>query len=107
MQGMQLRFFLSLAGALLFAMPVAAQQTARPDPADPAHPFDTPAAVTAPADDAQFAMWRDQIKTALFMPKLMPEVSPRDFGSFQPMPGVVAPRHLRHTVRHACPRDCL
>lgn len=92
MQGMQVRFFLSLAGALLFAMPVAAQQTARPDPADPAHPFDTPAAVTAPADDAQFTMWRDQIKAALFIPELMPPVSPRDFGSFQPMPGVVAHR---------------
>jgi dienelactone hydrolase len=92
MQGMQARFFLSLACAVFVAMPGAAQQTARPDPADSAHPFDTPAAVSAPADDAQFAMWRDQIKAALFMPKLMPEVSPRDFGSFRPMPGVVAHR---------------
>src|ERR1700754_1891251 len=92
MQGMPLRFFLSLAGALLFAMPGASQQMARPDPADPAHPFGTPAAVAAPADDAQFVMWRDQIKAALFMPKSMPPVSPHDFGSFQPMPGVVAHR---------------
>jgi dienelactone hydrolase len=92
MQRMLLRFFLSLTCALFVAMPGAAQQTARPDPADPSHPFDTPAAVSAPADDAQFAVWRDEAKAALFMPKLVPQVSPRDFGRFRPMPGVVARR---------------
>jgi dienelactone hydrolase len=64
----------------------------RPDPADSAHPFDTPAAAAAPASPAQFAAWRQQARHALFIPDRAPTLAPRDFGSFTPMPGVIAHR---------------
>src|ERR1700730_13505164 len=83
---------LLLAVLLGFAQRGTAQRTTPPDPTDPTHPFDTPAAVSAPATDEQFARWREQAKTALFFPKTMPPVAAHDFGSFTPMPGVVVHR---------------
>jgi dienelactone hydrolase len=77
---------------LFVALAVSAQQTSRPNPADPAHPFNTPSAAANPASDAQFAEWREQVKAALFLPKTMPSVAAREFGSFVAMPGVVAHR---------------
>ncbi len=74
------------------AQSAMAQQTTRPDPSDPAHPFDTPAQVHEPASSAQFALWREQAKSALFLPDKMPAVAAREFGNFVPMPGVVAHR---------------
>jgi dienelactone hydrolase len=75
-----------------FTLVTAAQRTTRPDPTDPAHPFDTPAAVAVPATDQQFARWREQAKAALFIPAILPPVAAHDFGSFTPMRGVVAHR---------------
>ena len=75
-----------------FTLVTAAQRTTRPDPTDPAHPFDTPAAVAVPATDEQFARWREQAKAALFIPTIAPPVGAHDFGSFTPMRGVVAHR---------------
>jgi dienelactone hydrolase len=69
-----------------------AQLTTRPDPSDPVHSFDTPAAVGTPASDAQLLKWREQIRAALFLPKKMPALEARNFGSFVPMPGVIAHR---------------
>ena len=86
------RHILSLAFLLAFAQSSPAQRTTRADPTDLAHPFDTPAPVSAPASDQQFARWREQAKTALFLPKTMPPVAAHDFGSFTPMAGVVAHR---------------
>jgi dienelactone hydrolase len=86
------RYVLSLAMLLNFALAALAQRTARPDPTDPAHPLNTPPPVSAPASDEQFARWREQASAALFLPKTMPPVAARDFGSFIPMPGVVAHR---------------
>src|ERR1700730_3802327 len=83
---------LLLAVLLGFAQHCIAQRTTRPDPTDPAHPFDTPLAVSAPATDEQFYRWREQAKSALFLPKIMSPVAAHDFGSFTPMPGVVAHR---------------
>jgi dienelactone hydrolase len=81
-----------LAILINFASAGMAQRITRPDPTDPAHPFDTPPPVTAPTTDAQFARWREQASAALFLPKTVPPVAARDFGSFTPMPGVVAHR---------------
>jgi dienelactone hydrolase len=92
MRQLRLRHPLLAASALAFVLPASAQQTTRPDPTDAAHPFNTPAAVAAPATDAQFAGWREKASAALFLPKTMPTVAARDFGSFTPMPGVVAHR---------------
>ena len=83
---------LTLAILIGFGTGGMAQRSTRPDPTDPAHPFDTPPPVTAPATEAQFARWREQASAALFLPTIMPPVSARDFGSFTPMPGVVAHR---------------
>jgi dienelactone hydrolase len=69
-----------------------AQQMVRPDPTDAAHPFDTPAAVTTSASTAQLNSWREQARRALFLSDVPPAIAPRDFGSFTPMPGVVAHR---------------
>src|ERR1700733_8497963 len=88
----QFRYLLFTVSALAFALPAFAQQTTRPDPTDASHPFDTPAAVATPATDARFARWREQASAALFLPKTLPAVAARDFGSFVPMPGVVAHR---------------
>jgi dienelactone hydrolase len=85
-------YVLAFASLIGFATSGTAQRTTRPDPTDPAHPFDTPPPVTSPATDAQFARWREQASAALFLPKTMPPVAARDFGSFTPMPGVVAHR---------------
>jgi dienelactone hydrolase len=89
---MQTRCILLLATLFCFAQYSGAQRIARPDPTDAAHPFDTPAPVSAPASDAQFARWRDQAKAALFIPKTLPAVAAHDFGSFTVMPGVTAHR---------------
>ncbi len=92
MNQLRLRQFAFVIMALVFALPACSQQTTRPDPSDSAHPFNTPAAVTTPATDAQFTRWPEQASAALFLPKTMPAVAARDFGSFVPMPGVVAQR---------------
>ena len=78
--------------ALIFALPCMGQKTIRADPSDEAHPFNTPAAVGTPAGDQQLSRWRDQAKAALFLPQTMPAVAARSFGSFVPMPGVIARR---------------
>jgi dienelactone hydrolase len=92
MRGMRACNILSLTIALSLSLHGIAQQITRPDPTDPAHPFDTPPPVAAPATDEQFARWREQAKAALFLPKTMPPVAAHDFGSFTPVPGVVAHR---------------
>lgn len=92
MNRMRARYVLSLTILLSFARHGPAQRTTRPDPTDPAHPFDTPPPVAAPATDEQFAHWREQASAALFLPRTMPPVAAHDFGSFTPMPGVVAHR---------------
>jgi dienelactone hydrolase len=89
---MRARYVLSLTILISFTMHGAAQRITRPDPADPAHPFDTPPPVAAPASDEQFARWREQASNALFLPRTAPPVAARDFGSFTPMPGVVTHR---------------
>ena len=40
----------------------------------------------------QFAKWRTQIEQALFIPNPLPALTPRNYGSFTPVPGVVAER---------------
>ncbi len=69
-----------------------AQQTQRTDPTDHAHPFNTPTAVAQPATAKQLEAWREQARHALFIPDQMPALAPHDFGSFAPMPGVIAHR---------------
>jgi dienelactone hydrolase len=86
------RCVLTVAILVSFALNCAAQRITRPDPTDPVHPFNTPAGVAAPATEEQFARWREQAKAALFIPAAMPPVAAHDFGSFTPMPGVVAHR---------------
>jgi len=81
-----------LAILLACVLPSIAQQTSRPDPTDLAHPFNTPASVSVPASDAEFFRWRNQIRTALFLPKRMPSPAVHEYGSFVPMAGVVAHR---------------
>jgi hypothetical protein len=92
MREVRARHVLSLTILLSFTLHSAAQRTTRPDPADPAHPFDTPPPVATPATDEQFARWREQASSALFLSKTTPLVAAQDFGSFTPMPGVVAHR---------------
>src|SRR5260370_21932958 len=92
MREMRARYVLSLTIALSFTLYGGAQRTTRPDPTDPAHPFDTPPPVATPATNEQFAHWREQASAALFLLKTMPPVAAHDFGSFTPMPGVVAHR---------------
>ena len=92
MDGANSRTAILLAGAMAFALPFMGQKMTRPDPTDLSHPFNTPAPVKTPADDAQFARWREQALAALFIPKTMPAVAAKDFGSFEAMPGVVAHR---------------
>ena len=93
------RSALLLASVLAVAVTAAAQQTSRPDPTDLAHPFNTPAPVSAAASDAQFAKWRQQARAALFMPDPMPAVAPREFGSFVATPGVVA-HHVTYGTQY-------
>jgi dienelactone hydrolase len=83
------RFLLAVA---IFSVVAGAQNITRPDPTDPAHPFNTPAPVAHPAGNAQFSEWRQQALAALFLAGPKPELAPRDFGTFQAMPGVVAHR---------------
>lgn len=64
----------------------------RPDPKDPAHPFNTPVPAAHPADAAQLEHWRNAARAALFLSAPRPPLAPRDFGSFRPMPGVIARR---------------
>jgi len=78
--------------ALASGLAHAGQWITRPDPSDPAHPFNTPAAVASPVSHRQLDLWREQAKAALFLPDTMPAVAARDFGSFTPMAGVVARR---------------
>jgi dienelactone hydrolase len=85
------RFRLLLAVAI-FPVVAGAQNIARPDPTDPAHPFNTPAPVAHPASNAQFSEWRQQALAALFLAGSTPALAPRDFGTSQAMPGVVAHR---------------
>jgi dienelactone hydrolase len=85
----RLRLLLAVA---IVSVVADAQNIARPDPADPAHPFDTPAPVAHPASSAQFTKWREQALAALFLAGPRPPLAPRDFGTFQAMPGVVAHR---------------
>jgi hypothetical protein len=85
-------FALGLSALLAMQTPDAVQRTTRQDPGDPAHPFNTPAAVTDPASDRQFTAWREQAKAALFIPDEMPAPEAHDYGSFSPMAGVVAHR---------------
>jgi dienelactone hydrolase len=92
------RRVLVLAILIGFSTAGMAQRVTRPDPTDPAHPFDTPPPVTVPATDAQFARWREEASAALFLPKTMPPVAARDFGSFKPMPGVVA-HHVTYATQ--------
>jgi hypothetical protein len=89
---MKTRCLLSLAILFNLVLPGLAQRTTRTDPSDLAHPFDSPPPVSTPATDEQFAHWREQAKAALFLPKTVPPVAARDFGSFTPMPGVIAHR---------------
>jgi dienelactone hydrolase len=86
------RLRLPLAVAIIFSIVAGAQNIARPDPTDPAHPFDTPGPVAHPASSAQFSEWRQQALAALFLAGTKPPLAPRDFGTFQAMPGVVAHR---------------
>ena len=44
------------------------------------------------AGPQQFAQWRKQIKQALFIPDPLPALATRSYGSFSPVPGVVAER---------------
>jgi dienelactone hydrolase len=78
--------------AFALVLSCSAQRTSRADPSDHGHPFNTPGPVSAPASDRQLSLWREQAKNALFVPKTMPAVDPRDFGTFEPMPGVMARR---------------
>jgi dienelactone hydrolase len=92
MREMRGRYTVTFAILFSFALTGAAQRITRPDPTDPAHSFNSPAAVAAPATDEQFARWREQAKAALFIPAVPPPVAAHDFGNFAPMPGVVAHR---------------
>lgn len=69
-----------------------AQRTTRPDPADPSHPFDTPAPVRTRASGRQLEAWRQQARAALFLDGPAPALAAHEFGSFVPMPGVTAHR---------------
>jgi hypothetical protein len=97
----QARYVLLFAIVLCFARYGGAQRITRPDPADSAHPFDTPPAVAGPVSDGQLARWREQAKAALFLPRTMPPVAARDFGSFTPMRNVVAHR-VTYGLSSAC-----
>src|ERR1035441_2941833 len=44
------------------------------------------------ADQRQYELWRRQIKQALFIPDPLPAIAARKYGSFSPVPGVVAER---------------
>ena len=44
------------------------------------------------ADQRQYDLWRRQIKQALFIPDPLPAIAARRYGSFSPVPGVVAER---------------
>jgi dienelactone hydrolase len=82
----------TLTATLLLAGTSAAQRATRPDPSDPQHPFDTPPPAASPATNAQLEAWRQQARKALFLDGPAPAVAPRDFGTFEAMPGVVAHR---------------
>lgn len=76
----------------VFIVGAPAQQISRANPADPAHPFDTPGPVSRPASAEQLHEWQKAARTALFMPDPMPALAAQEFGSFSAMPGVVAHR---------------
>lgn len=57
--------------------------------------YAAPAKGPAPAFDT----WRQEIREALFIPKTLPQVSPKNYGSFQPAEGVTAERVTYATTR--------
>ena len=76
-----------LALCLFSGSPAPAQSPGRHPPA--ASPS---SASTTFAGPQQFAKWRTQIEQALFIPDPLPALTPRNYGSFTPVPGVVAER---------------
>jgi dienelactone hydrolase len=46
----------------------------------------------APPSASQFDQWRKQIKQALFISDLLPQLAPKNYGTFSPAEGVVAER---------------
>jgi hypothetical protein len=48
--------------------------------------------ITKQAPIKQLELWRKQIRAALFIPAKAPSIASKNFGSFSPMPGVVANR---------------
>ena len=57
--------------------------------------YTVPAKDTAPSFDT----WRQEIREALFIPKGLPQVSPKTYGSFKPAEGVIAERVTYATTR--------
>jgi dienelactone hydrolase len=90
MLGSNRRAAVLFAGAVAFALPCVGQKATRADPTDASYPFNTRGPVAAPANDTQFAWWREQALAALFIPKTLPVVDAKDYGSFAAMPGVIA-----------------
>ena len=72
---------------VLSGLPALAQSSgSRPPAAGHSSSF------AVPAGPQQFAKWRAEIKQALFIPDPLPALAPRNYGSFSPVPGVVAER---------------
>ena len=83
---------LLLLAAVLLHGQTAARISSRPDPRDPAHPFDTPPPADHPASAEQLTAWRAQARAALFFSGDAPALAPQRFGNFVPMAGVTATR---------------
>lgn len=66
--------------------------SSRPNPADPAYPFNTPSLVSTPVSSAQLEEWRKQIKAALYISDPLPALDSKSYGSFSPTPDVIAER---------------
>lgn len=77
---------------LMTTSTLVAQRITRPDPNDPAHPFDTPGPVSVQATNTQLKSWRQEARKALFLDGHAPAIAPKEFGSFHPMRGVTAHR---------------
>jgi dienelactone hydrolase len=88
----RLRPFTLLIMLMAWTMPGVTQQVSRPDSHNAAPPSSVEPSVAKPASDAQFALWREQIKAALFLPGKMPASAAREYGSFAAMRGVLARR---------------
>jgi len=91
-KGLSIRRRILLAAVLLMSSALSSQRTTRPDPSDPAHPFDTPAPVSAPSTSTQLESWRQEARKVLFLNGPASALAPQEFGSFQAMPGVNAHR---------------